>query len=498
MGSIFNNNKTIPLTEAQKKSWVSAIVEMDDTFLPAIAWQGEGTEHKHVFVASFDGTWNDRENLRDGEASTNPAVLEAELSKLYNSHLDGQYYNGVGTRENGLMRVLNGMTGGGSEQRAEQAFKDFQHKAQDWLKADPEAQIQVFAMGFSRGAASARHFLNLVDERGVPADDGRKQKVEDPYTDSPRPNSKIVQVYDHFLRQPGTVTSSALLYDTVATGQEQILKLGIPSSTHYVVHLTSQDENRKAFPLMSLSAKSPDLADAARFMTLALPGVHSDIGGGYNEGVSKLAEYLGSQVLYRFGFEIEPGPAPWSALAEGQHRHMFRDPGTSLEEGFDRSGESTSPERATHYAPNETLTNEQKSEVMNENRELTTDAGVRYVEDLVDGTAPKDPQGLENYGIALTPKDDGTMEVLLSNPNIIKFDEITGVITVYGEVVGRLSEQDYAQLKAGESLVDVFTVAPLQTLEATAPAQPILGKAPKTSASPQAAETQAEQPVMSI
>lgn len=490
MGTTPNAHKATPLTEQEKQNWLDAIVMMDDTFLPALAWQGAGHEHKHVFVAAFDGTWNDRENLRPGEVMTNPALLEKELSALYDERLSGNYYNGVGTRENALMKVLNGMTGEGSEQRAEQAFRDFQKQSLEWLKEDPDAQIHVVTVGFSRGAASARHFLNLVDERGVPADAGRKLVEPSPYSESPF-DTKAYQVYDKFAKQPGTVTSSALLYDTVATGQEQVLKLGIPASTRYVVHITSQDEDRPHFPLTAIHGARSDAANSVRFLTVSLPGVHSDIGGGYEKGVGKLGHYLGDQVLHRLGFDIEPGRVPTEALNEGRHRHG---PGETSLQAAGSDEEYAGPGRRTRYVANESLTAAERAEMIAQNRVAEYDSGLRYVDELQKGTAPPDPLGYENLGVVLTPQTDGTVEVLLSNPSAIQFDERTGTISVYGHVARTLSEQDYADLKAGFPVVEVFSVAPEKSLAGHSPAKDVLTNATRTGDATKAPTQKLEEP----
>lgn len=492
MGALLDNNKTVPLTAEQKQRWTDAIAKMDDTFLPSLAWQGEGTQHKYVYVAAFDGTWNDRDNVRSGEAPTNPAMLEKKLSELYDDNLAGKYYHGVGTRESAIMRVIDGMTGNGSEQRAEAAFKDFQKQAQEWIKADPEAQIHVFTTGFSRGAASARHFLNLVDERGVPADEGKRYVVDPPYDESSF-DAKVVQTYDKFLREPGSVSSSALLYDTVATGQEGVLQLGIPASTRFVAHLTSEDESRRAFPLTSIDAKSPDARDSSRFLSVALPGVHSDIGGGYQEGVAKLGRYMGEQVLYRLGFDVEPGAFPKEALEEGRHRH-FIEPGSLAD--MAAGDEPITQHRRTKYVENDSLSEVQKAELTFENREAELSAAVRYVADLTRGAAPKDPLGYENLGIALLPDKDGTMDVLISNPKVMQFDEKSGTISVYGKAVHTLSDADYAQLKGGDPVVEVFSILPQHSLDlAKDQAKPLLaGDIPKLGQSAPATAPEAPMP----
>jgi hypothetical protein len=312
--------------------------------------------------------------------------------------------------------------------------------------------------------------------------------VIDPPYDESSLDSKVVQTYDKFLREPGTVPSSALLYDTVATGQEGILKLGIPASTRFVVHLTSQDEERRSFPLTSLSDRSPDASDSARFLSISLPGVHSDIGGGYQEGVGKLGKYMGEQVLYRLGFDIEPGAFPKEALEEGRHRH-FIDSGSLAE--MAAGDEPVSQHRRTKYVENENLSEVQRAEMTFENREAELAAAVRYVTELSHGTAPKDPLGYENLGIALVPDKDGTMDVIISNPMVMQFDEKTGTISVYGKAAHTLSDADYAQLKGGDPVVEVFSMLPEQSMDlAKDMGKPLLaGDLPKVGQAPPAAAT---------
>jgi hypothetical protein len=129
---------------------------------------------------------------------------------------------------------------------------------------------------------------------------------------------------------------------------------------------------------------------------------------------------------------------------------------------------TTREDRRTRHVPNEVLTEAEKELILAENQKAADAAAIRYLESLKNGTAPKDPWGLENYGFALTPNKDGTMDVYLTNPNVIKFDESTGTVTIHGEVAKKLAESDYAKLEAGEPLVEVFSVTPKYVAEQVA------------------------------
>ena len=456
------SHQNVPLNDSQKAQWINAISKMDDTFLPALAHQDKDTQNKRVYVIAFDGTWNDRENIKEmerlNERPTNPAQLEKLLSEQYDGHfLDGKYYEGVGTRDNEVSRLVSGATGHGTEERAERAFKDFQEKATQWLKEDPNAQIHVFVTGFSRGSASARHFLNLLDERGVPADKGHLRYADNPYSDTAP--SKQERVYSEYLRAPGSITSSALLYDTVATGQENVVKLGIPPSTYFVVHITSQDENRSTFPLTSISGQKPQgPIEEARYKTISLPGVHSDIGGGYPEGVGKLGKYLGEQTLYKLGFDIELGSPPYEALTEGMHAHKTGPAPVAEQAGNLR--ETPENDRRTWNVENAPMNEAEKLLLEQDLRANVIEGALRYMQALDAGKAPPDPDGRQNFAILLEPHGDGTMTVHVSDPNVVKFDEHAGTISVYGEVVKTLSDSDYDKLEKGEPYAAAYSAMP--------------------------------------
>ncbi|SDG90450.1 DUF2235 domain-containing protein [Janthinobacterium sp. YR213] len=110
-------------------------------------------------MAVFDGTWNDKED--PDPPRTVPVQLANDLAELALTDplVQPHYYEGVGTREWVLLRLWDGATGHGTIERAGFALLD--------LKADTSANggvvPYVYVIGFSRGAASARHFLNLAD-----------------------------------------------------------------------------------------------------------------------------------------------------------------------------------------------------------------------------------------------------------------------------------------------------------------------------------------------
>lgn len=99
-----------------------------------------------------------------------------------------------------------------------------------------------------------------------------------------------------------TVTTGVAPYDSVdISGQTFVTPQTIPGSVDSLVSITSQDERRHFFPLTS-ALSGPTDGDR-RIIEVSLPGVHSDIGGGYSaaEGVAKLNLDFGQLTLQKWG-----------------------------------------------------------------------------------------------------------------------------------------------------------------------------------------------------
>lgn len=261
----------IRLTIPEMNQWTIASRRLESLHVPDVRSSSDGKSWP-VFVAVFDGTWNDKED--PSLPRTVPAQLAEDLSSLASSDplVQPHYYEGVGTRMPVLLRLWDGVTGRGTIERAERALSD--------LKAATAANggvvPYVYAIGFSRGAASARHFLNLV--ASLPA-----------WTEP--------------------VRSSALLFDTVATGQTHRLALGVPATNDLTVQIVATREFRFAFPYVPLHTDAADhssLADGNddEVVEVHVPGAHSDIGGGYDEGIWKLSLSMSRALLTRQGLTI--------------------------------------------------------------------------------------------------------------------------------------------------------------------------------------------------
>ncbi|MGX5109792.1 type VI secretion system tube protein TssD [Enterobacter cloacae] len=123
--------------------------------------------------------------------------------------------------------------------------------------------------GFSRGAAAARHFANRVQAEDQAIIDAISQGMRKfSYRGTPAGKTRFLGIMDT-VAAVGTV-ANGLDPHSADTGSVDIrLRPGVAEK---VFHITAQHECRYNFALNSVAPAWPELS---------LPGVHSDIGGGY-------------------------------------------------------------------------------------------------------------------------------------------------------------------------------------------------------------------------
>jgi hypothetical protein len=131
-----------------------------------------------------------------------------------------------------------------------------------------ELQFDIF--GFSRGAASARHFANRVfaqDSALIAAIKSGLGEVE--FAGTPGGKTRFLGIFDTVAAIGSP--ANGLNPHSADTGEVNIVLR--PGVAEKVFHITAQHECRFNFALNSVKPAWPELA---------LPGAHSDIGGGYN------------------------------------------------------------------------------------------------------------------------------------------------------------------------------------------------------------------------
>jgi hypothetical protein len=282
----------------------------------------------------FDGTLNNKTNTQAGAKQNKPKGSYANdfsnVARGYdcidpNAQNQVAYYvEGIGTVDNksdndtlwlfpakgagmGISaRGVQAKATKGCVKGAEAVQKKFQGKKIDVLT------VNVY--GFSRGAAAARHFLHIagtavnsqkISDKQIlvyPPEDYEKSDAE------PKPNQYVIVnepdfpllKYGYFgaclIQQKLKVKTVRFnfvgLYDTVASfgvnhkgtslfgfsiidDDSKQLGLNAVRNASFVLQLASSDEYRDNFSLTNIDSAG------IRGLQLTLPGVHSDIGGGY-------------------------------------------------------------------------------------------------------------------------------------------------------------------------------------------------------------------------
>ncbi|MBF8638310.1 DUF2235 domain-containing protein [Pseudomonas fulva] len=226
----------------------------------------------------FDGTGNNQHNTTvshgKGASYDNALSNVALLHDLYAQQPedDGQrvvlkhYVQGIGTQageDDDIYASATGRGRTGIQARVEQALADIAALLRDWQQGHRQTRIErisVDLFGFSRGAAAARHMANVL--RNEPA--------------RLFPHCPIVI---HFIGLFDTVAAIVAPlqgdFDPADTRQGG-LQLGLPEGiANHVVQLVAGDEQRHNFPLIGSGHD------------IVLPGVHSNIGGGYQDVVDE-------------------------------------------------------------------------------------------------------------------------------------------------------------------------------------------------------------------
>jgi hypothetical protein len=216
-----------------------------------------GVSTRSNFFAAFDGTNNDRDNLKlSGDPfPTNVARLQAQAKSAADENFTSEYFKGVGTGDD-QGNIVNAAVNPtpAIDAAAERAYKEFAISSANYLRTNPDAtaaDLSASVTGFSRGCASAVRFAQLVNERGVVTADGT------------------------VVAPPGSVAVTGMaLIDPVATGVKG--EMGIPPNVKgQVLVVEGNDENRSHFrPLY--------YGDDPRVTTVKHPGNHVGVGGGYD------------------------------------------------------------------------------------------------------------------------------------------------------------------------------------------------------------------------
>lgn len=294
--STFSGNRRLPVSHATKDVLLYPFTE------PTPQVFDPDNKHIKVFVVSFDGTMNDRERIPPNEDKTVVAKLYEEiyesLAPYRGESVEVKYFPGPGMASPYHVDLFDALIGYSCAPTANKALAELQtFLLKNPLSADDELRIVV--IGFSRGAATARHFLNMV------------------YTKANTGQLTSAQVW-----------SSAILMDTVATFQSH-LDLALPPNVEWAIHIVAKSDARIFFrPIIDDDSqfmrslyllKADSLFDPSyrRIKTIVIPGAHSNIGDSYSFGIGPFITFKIKNYLNSMGFLAQPEEDFGPHLQEG-------------------------------------------------------------------------------------------------------------------------------------------------------------------------------------
>ena len=221
-------------------------------------------------IIGCDGTWN---------STTEPAftnvvkLLKACAAKNQVTH----YEEGVGTAH--WEALPGGIYGEGLDRQILGAYEFLVKRFADTEWAREENKVFIF--GFSRGAYAARRLAGLIEQCGVPGKDIDVKLAWQLYL---RRDALSIEELKKGGRLFNIPVEMLGVWDTVkTTTDDDFNDNDLPKCVVAGYHAMAIDEKRKFFPVLKWNAE-------VRVRQTWFSGVHSDVGGGYNEcGLSDIA-----------------------------------------------------------------------------------------------------------------------------------------------------------------------------------------------------------------
>jgi hypothetical protein len=227
----------------------------------------------------FDGTANNRANTRariaklaEGEQQQDDETNVSRLEMLASGdatfeHSYSIYVEGIGTLNGKWDSIYGKATGMG----ARGVVGKVERGVDELLKSIRELgltsgviieRIHLDAFGFSRGAAAARHFVHFVLNGDKPLQ---------PRIEALGHTVELLEI--NFVGLFDTVASFGVNHDTDTAD----LNLDAIQVAKQVLHLAAAEEHREKFRLTDITSA----IGAGVGVEIYMPGVHSDVGGGY-------------------------------------------------------------------------------------------------------------------------------------------------------------------------------------------------------------------------
>lgn len=290
---------TEPATEQDLDTYRQAQEQLDQLRVPVLL--PNDNPHARLYIAALDGTGNSMVNDAP-ENWSSVARIYKQIQGMQDegiTSIAGGYVEGTFTQEGALRtpeRLSDGRFGHSFDERVETAYYDFCMQAREWLIEDPQAEIRIAGIGFSRGSEQVAALQRLIEERGIrdPKDavvvrdrDEVIQRIE--YADRP------------LLVAPGKTMQAALLYDPVSTGVEDEER-DMPKSNMGTFEIGAIHDRRDMFK--NNDHIPPGFSEDRRNLNVDVAGSHSDVGGTYEKNGLRIMSFnLGVDFLNRLSDE---------------------------------------------------------------------------------------------------------------------------------------------------------------------------------------------------
>lgn len=280
-----------------------------------------------------DGTWN----AAGAGQATNVQRLCARVAPRGPDGVEQRtrYLAGVGTRR--AERLVGGITGAGLSRNVRAAYA--------WLVDEFEPGDEIYAVGFSRGAFTARSLVGLVRKAGVlrREEAGRVDEAYRLYrrhdvrpSDDEPTRFRAAHAHETRIRCVGVWdTVGALGVPTTVpllsrlNQRFQFHDTELSSWVDNAFHAVAIDERRGSF-VPTLWSRRDDAPAGQRVEQVWFSGAHSDVGGGYpDRDLADLALWWMSSRLASCGLALTdpvgpPDPAWPRGPVHDSRRSVFR------------------------------------------------------------------------------------------------------------------------------------------------------------------------------
>lgn len=260
-------------------------------------------------VVCCDGTWNEPD-----QNPTNVIKIAHHLAPVdkYGTQQVVFYDQGVGTG-GGVDKFIGGATGKGIEKNVLDGYRFIIHNYDE--------KDEIYLFGFSRGAYTARAIAGMINAIGILPKDlweqlpaayqyyrtEPKQRNRNLYEKNHRPTINMIGVWDTV----GALGVPTPILQPISKRLVSFFDTGLSPLVRYAYHALALDEKRGPF---APSLWTGDLTENQYVEQCWFAGVHSDIGGGYDEHrVSDISLVWMVNNASQLGLEFDTQDPVWRA-----------------------------------------------------------------------------------------------------------------------------------------------------------------------------------------